>query len=81
MGYKANQIVAAMPGLLATAAAGQTELGETADIVSNILSGFGMQAAETSRVADVMTKTFTNSNTDLRMLGYMCSPVVRQLAA
>lgn len=80
-GYKTNEIIAAMPGLLAMAASGQTELGETADIASNILSGFGLEASETARVADVLTKAFTNSNTDLRMLGYVCSPVVRQLAA
>lgn len=69
-GYKTNEIIAAMPGLLATAAAGQTDLATTADITSNILSGFGLQAKETARVADVLTKTFTNSNTDLEMLGY-----------
>ncbi|OMI09307.1 phage tail tape measure protein [Bacillus paralicheniformis] len=69
-GYKTNDIIAAMPGLLATAAAGQTDLATTADITSNILSGFGLQAKETARVADVLTKTFTNSNTDLEMLGY-----------
>ncbi|MEK3893196.1 phage tail tape measure protein [Bacillus sp. FSL W7-1354] len=69
-GYKTNEIIAAMPGLLATAAAGQTDLATTADITSNILSGFGLQAKETARVADVLTKAFTNSNTDLEMLGY-----------
>lgn len=69
-GYKTNDIIAAMPGLLATAAAGQTDLATTADITSNILSGFGLQAEETARVADVLTKAFTNSNTDLEMLGY-----------
>ncbi len=69
-GYKTNEIIAAMPGLLATAAAGQTDLATTADITSNILSGFGLQAEETARVADVLTKAFTNSNTDLEMLGY-----------
>lgn len=68
-GYKTNDIVAAMPGLLATAAAGQEDLGRTADIVSNILTGFGIKASETGRVADVLTKAFTNSNTDLNMLG------------
>lgn len=68
-GYKTNDIVAAMPGLLSAAAAGQTELGQTADIVSNILSGFGLQASETGRVADVLTQAFTSSNTDLAMLG------------
>lgn len=68
-GFKTNDIVAAMPGLLSAAAAGQTELGQTADIVSNILSGFGLQANETARVADVLTQAFTSSNTDLAMLG------------
>lgn len=68
-GYKTNDIIAAMPGLLATAAAGQEDLGRTADIVSNILTGFGIRAEETGRVADVLTKAFTNSNTDLNMLG------------
>jgi TP901 family phage tail tape measure protein len=68
-GYKTNDIIAAMPGLLSAAAAGQTDLGTTADITSNILSGFGLQAKETSRVADVLTKTFTSSNVDLAMLG------------
>ncbi|MCC0566557.1 phage tail tape measure protein [Brevibacillus borstelensis] len=82
-GYKTNEIIAAMPGLLDTAAAGQTELGETADIVSNILSGFGLQASETGRVADVLTKTFTSSNTDLIKLGYTMkyvAPVAKSLS-
>jgi TP901 family phage tail tape measure protein len=68
-GYDTNQIIAAMPGLLDTAAAAQTGLAETSDIVSNILSGFGMQASETGRIADVLTKTFTTANVDLTMLG------------
>ncbi|MBG9774214.1 phage tail tape measure protein [Brevibacillus laterosporus] len=69
-GYKTNEIIAAMPGLLSAAAAGQTDLGTTADIVSNILSGFGIAAGETGRVADVLTKAFTSANVDLQMLGY-----------
>ncbi|CCF14212.1 phage tail tape measure protein, TP901 family, core region [Brevibacillus laterosporus GI-9] len=69
-GYKTNEIIAAMPGLLDAAAAGQTDLGTTADIVSNILSGFGIAAGDTGRVADVLTKAFTSANVDLQMLGY-----------
>ncbi|WP_332606874.1 phage tail tape measure protein [Bacillus spizizenii] len=69
-GYKTNDIIAAMPGLLNAAAAGQTDLATTADITSNILSGFGLKAEETGRVADVLTKAFTSSNTTLEMLGY-----------
>ncbi|MCY8346645.1 phage tail tape measure protein [Bacillus haynesii] len=68
-GYKTNQIIGAMPGLLATAAAGQTELGVTADIVSDILTEFHIKAEDTNRVADAMTYTFTNSNATLQEIG------------
>lgn len=68
-GYETNDILAAMPGLLDTAAAGQIDLGRTADIVSNILTGFGIRAEDTGRVADVLTEAFTSSNTTLEMLG------------
>lgn len=69
-GYKTNEIIAAMPGLLATAAAGQIDLATASDITSNILTAFGIAASDTGRVADVLTKTFTSSNTTLTELGY-----------
>lgn len=68
-GYKTNNIIGAMPGLLATAAAGQTDLGVTADIVSDILTEFHIAAEDTNRVADAMTYTFTNSNATLQQIG------------
>ena len=68
-GFSATQTIEAMPGMLALASAGAAELAETADIASNILSGFGLQASEMGRVGDVLTNTFTTSNTDLAMLG------------
>ena len=68
-GYETNEIIEAMPGLLSMAAAGQVDLGTTADIASDILSAFGLTADQTARVADVLTKTFTSSNTSLEMLG------------
>src|SRR5690606_20473758 len=68
-GFNVEQTIAAMPGLLATAAAAGSDLGRTADIVSNILSGFGLRAEETTRIADVLAATFTSSNTTLESLG------------
>ena len=68
-GFEVKDILAAMPGLLDVASAGNTGLQETADIVSNIMSGFGIDAQETRRVADVMAATFTSSNTTMRSLG------------
>ena len=68
-GYETNDIVSAMPGLLDMAAAGQIDLASAADITSNILSGFGMEAENTGKVADTLTAAFTNANVDLNMLG------------
>lgn len=68
-GFEVNEQMDAMPGLLSAAAANKTDLGTTADIVSNILSGFNMEAEETNRLADILTQTTTTSNTSLEMLG------------
>jgi TP901 family phage tail tape measure protein len=68
-GFKTNEIVAAMPGLLDLAAAGELELGKAADITSNILGGMNMEASETGRVADVLAKAATSSNVSVEMLG------------
>ncbi len=68
-GFDAKKIVTAIPGILDLSKAAGTELGTTADIGSNILSGFRLQADEMDRVGDVLAATFTRSNVDLRMLG------------
>ncbi len=68
-GFDANAQIAAMPSMLDLAKAGAVDLGRAADIASNILSGFGLEASEMTRVADVMVATFTTANTDIPMLG------------
>lgn len=69
-GFNARDILASMPSMLnLNYADGNTELKETADIASNILSGFKLQADQMPKVADVLTATLTRSNVDLRMLG------------
>src|SRR5690606_18810915 len=49
--------------------AGRTELAQTADIASNILTGFKLTADQTGRLGDILVGTFTRSNVDLNMLG------------
>ncbi|EPZ2518413.1 phage tail tape measure protein, partial [Escherichia coli] len=51
------------------ALAGGVELGETADIGSNILTQFNLTADQMDRVGDTLTAAFTRTNTDLRALG------------
>lgn len=68
-GFTPDAIRAALPGVLNMALAGSMELGETADIGSNILSQFSLDAGEMDRVSDVLTGTFTRTNTTLSSLG------------
>ncbi|MGO2154611.1 MAG: phage tail tape measure protein [Serratia proteamaculans] len=68
-GFTPQSIQAALPGVLNMALAGGMELGESADIGSNILSQFTLPAGEMDRVSDVLTAAFTRTNTDLRNLG------------
>ena len=44
---------------------GDNDLGETADVVTNIMTGFGISPSQVRRAADIMTMTFTKSNTTL----------------
>lgn len=80
-GFKSNQIIDAMPGLLDMAKAGVIDLGRASDISSNILSAFGLSAQEMTRVADTLTMAFTTSNTTLESLGYTMryvGPIARE---
>ncbi|MGE4297524.1 MAG: phage tail tape measure protein [Desulfovibrionaceae bacterium] len=67
-GFSVQQNVAALPGVLNLASAGATDLGRAADVASDILSAFGLQATEMNRVADTLTATFTTANVNLEML-------------
>ena len=68
-GFETNEIVQAMPGLLDLATAGMLGLGEAADITSNIMSGFGLEAEESARIADVLAAASSSANTNVQQLG------------
>jgi TP901 family phage tail tape measure protein len=68
-GFSVKENIAALPAVLNMASAGATDLGRAADISSDILSAFNMQAAQMPRVADTLTAAFTTSNTSLELLG------------
>ena len=83
-GFDANEVLQTMPGMLDLAKAGATDLATTADIASNVLSGFGMKASEMGRLGDIMTATFTRSNVDLTMLGETMkytAPIAKEFGA
>ena len=68
-GFKTDKIVAAMPGTLQLAAAANMDLGQAADTVTNIMSGYRFEAESLGRVNDVLVKAMNSANTDLSELG------------
>lgn len=81
-GFDANDSVAALPNVLNLAAAAQVNLGQSADIVTNIMTGFGLTAEDTDHAVDVLVETMTSANTSLPQLGdamKMVAPVAEGL--
>lgn len=68
-GFDANEILGAMPSTLTLAASAQLDLARSADIVSNVMTGYGIEVEQLDHAVDVLTKSFTSANTDLSQLG------------
>lgn len=67
-GFEVTEIMDAMPGTLNLAAAGMLDLGRAADIASNVLQAFNLDAAEMGRVSDVLASAAASSNTNISQL-------------
>lgn len=68
-GFETNEIIGATPKVLELAAAGMIDLATSADIVTNVMAGLGLEIDELGRANDVLVKTFTSSNVNLQQLG------------
>lgn len=64
-GFSTTQIIAAMPGMLDLATAGELSIADAADAVAASLAGFRMKAGESARVADVFAVAASASNTSV----------------
>lgn len=80
-GFNTQQILAATPAALNLAIAGNMDLGRTADIASNILTGFNLKAEETTHVADILAQTSRSTNVNVEMLGETMKYVAPAAAA
>lgn len=68
-GFNAQQILSALPATLNLAAAGNLDLGQAADLASNAVTQFNLNASETVRVVDSLVNVSNNSNTNIQQLG------------
>jgi TP901 family phage tail tape measure protein len=74
-GFNASEAMAAIPSVLDLATASGLGLAEAADTASNIMSGFGIAAADAAEVADVLAAASTRANTTVSQLGAAMSTV------
>lgn len=68
-GFNTNEILAATPAMLSLASAASMDLATSADIVSDTMSAFQMEATRAGEAADIFAKIQASSNTDVMMLG------------
>lgn len=68
-GFSVKDQIGSLPAVLNMAAAASVDMGTSADIVSNIMTGFGIASEDSTYAVDVLVKTMTSANTDLLQLG------------
>ena len=80
-GFEANEIYAAMPGLLNLAASDNIDLASAAEIAAGALRGFGLEASQTGHVADVLAESAARTNASVSSMGKMHCPVTKKFVA
>lgn len=68
-GWKTEDMLEGIEGIMNLAAASGEDLSTTSDIVTDALTAFGLEAKDAGRFADVLAAAASNSNTNVSMLG------------
>lgn len=68
-GWKTDQMLEGISGVMNLAAASGEELATTSDIVTDALTAFGMKAEDSGRFADILASAASNANTNVSMMG------------
>ena len=68
-GWKTDEMLGGIEGIMNLAAASGEELATTSDIVTDALTALGMSAKDSGHFADVLAAASSNANTNVSMLG------------
>lgn len=68
-GWKTQDMVDGLKGIMDLAAASGEDLALTSDIVTDALTAFGLSASDSTHFADVLAKASSNANTNVAMMG------------
>lgn len=68
-GWKTEEMMQGIDGIMSLSAADGLDLATTSDIVTDSLSAFGLTAKDSAHFADVLAAASTNANTNVSMMG------------
>lgn len=68
-GWKTEQMLGGIEGIMNLAAASGENLAAVSDIVTDALTAFGMTAADSGKFADILAAASSNANTNVSMMG------------
>lgn len=68
-GWKTEDMLNGIEGIMNLAAASGEDLATTSDIVTDALTAMGLQASDSGHFADVLAAASSNSNTNVGMMG------------
>ena len=69
VGWKTEDMLEGVEGIMSLASASGEDLGTTSDIVTDALTAFGLSAKDSGHFADILAAASTNANTNVSMLG------------
>ena len=69
-GWKTEEMIGGLPGIMNLAAASGEDLASVSDIVTDAMTSFKMGADEAGEFADVLAAAAANSNTNVGKMGY-----------
>ncbi len=68
-GWKTEDMLNGIEGIMSLAAASGEDLATTSDIVTDALTAFGMSAQDSGHFADIMAAASSNANTNVHLMG------------
>ncbi len=81
-GWKTEDMLSGIEGVMNLAAASGEDLAATSDIVTDALTAFGLTAQDSGHFADVLAAASSNANTNVSMMGETfkyCAPIAGAL--
>ena len=70
MGFDAKEIMGAMPGVIAAAEASGADMAQTSKVMASAMNAFGLEASESTHIADVLAQTANQSAADITDMEY-----------